>query len=132
MKYRLSSAALAIILVIFAGVLFPVVFSVTDKLLRTVLSGMHPAVLTMASFIWLLFFYYYGIKLSLEYIIRQFEISNREKVFKYSNIGFTAMSMLFYASLISFSWVSNIIWGIFYLCTIFFFYRLSSKHLLND
>lgn len=132
MKYRLSTPALAIILVIFAGVLFPVIFSVTDKMLRTLFSALHPTVLTAASFAWLLFFYFYGIKFSIEYIIRQFEISEKEKLFRYSNLGFSAMSMLFYASLVSYSWLSNVIWGSFYLIVIYFFYRLSSNELLTD
>ena len=132
MKYPLSTPALAIILVIFSGVLFPVIFSVTDKMLRTLFTGLHPTVLTILSFIWLLFFYYYGIKFSIEYIIRQFEISEKEKLFRYSNLGFSAMCMLLYASLVSYSWLSNIIWGSFYLIVIYFFYRLSSAKLLAD
>ncbi len=132
MKYKVSTPALAIILVIFAGVLFPVIFSMTDRLLRTALSDMNPTLLTAASFTWLLFFYFYGIKFSIEYIIRQFEISENQKLFRYSNIGFTAMSMLFYASLISPSWFSNIVWGSFYFITIGLFYWLSSKALLSS
>jgi len=103
----------------------------TDKLLRTLLVELNPLALMIASFAWLLVFYFYGIKFSLEYLTRQFEIEDRKKLFKYANIGFTFINMAFYASLISSSLLSNMIWGCFYLVTIGFFYFLSSKELLQ-
>lgn len=86
----------------------------------------------VASFSWLLILYFFGIKFSLEYINRQFEIADKEKLFKYSNLAFTAVSVLFYTSLVSASLLSNILWGVFYLCTIGLFYSLSSKKLLKQ
>jgi len=132
MKYRISTLALTILLVIFAGVLFPVIFSVTDRFLRTLFSGLHPTALTIASFSWLLLFYYFGIKLSIGYIAKEFEVQHKKRLFAYSNLGFSAMSMLFYVSLLSYSWLSNLVWGSFYLITIGLFYWISSKELLRD
>jgi len=131
-KLQLSLPALTTILVLSAGFVFPIIFSITDKLLRTVFSEFNPTVLMIASFSWLLFFYFFGIKFSLEYITRQFEVSDAKKLFLYSNISFTAISLLFYASLVSASVFSNVLWGVFYLLTIGFFYFLSSKELLSS
>lgn len=119
------------ILVLVSGLVFPVLFSITDRLLRELFSALHPTLLLIASFSWLLLLYFYGIKFSLEYVGRQFEISDRDRLFKYSNIGFTAISVLFYASLLSASVLSNVLWGSFYLAVIVLFYRLSSKELLE-
>jgi len=121
-KQKLSVPALSTVLVLSSGVIFPIIFSVTDRLLRELFSAFHPTLLLLASFSWLLIFYFYGIKFSLEYVIRQFEVSDKEKLFKYSNIGFSAVAVLFYTSLISASLLSNMLWGGFYLATIGFFY----------
>jgi len=129
MKQKLSTPILTLILLLSAGVVFPFIFTMTDKLLRTVFVELNPLVLMGLSFAWLLLFYFYGIKFSLEYISRQFEITEPKKFFTYSNIGFTLISLAFYASLISPSLLSNMIWGCFYLSTIGFFYFLSSKEL---
>ena len=129
MKQKLSTPVLTTILLISSGVVFPIIFTMTDKLLRTLLVDLNPLYLMIASFAWLLLFYYYGIKFSLEYIVRQFEIEETNKLFTYSNVGFTLISISFYASLISASILSNMIWGCFYLSTIGFFYFLSSKTL---
>jgi len=101
----------------------------TDKLLRTLLVDLNPTILMVLSFSWLLLFYFYGIKFSVEYIAREFEIESTKDLFTYSNIGFTLISALFYYSLVSASFVSNIVWGSFYLVTIAFFYYLSNKEL---
>jgi hypothetical protein len=130
-RQTLSIPVLSTILVLSSGVVFPIIFTVTDRLLRELFSAFHPTLLLAASFAWLLFFYFYGIKFSLEYVTRQFEVSDKDKLFKYSNIGFTSVAVLFYASLISPSMLSNVLWGGFYLITIAFFYRLSSKELLK-
>lgn len=129
MKYRLSTSALTVILVFSAGFVFPLIFSITDRLLRELFWALEPTVLLIASFSWLLLFYYYGIKFSLEYVTRQFDIEDNKKLFNYSNIAFAAVSFLFYTSLISASLLSNVLWGSFYLITIGFFYLLSSKAL---
>lgn len=129
MKQKLSTPALTSILLISSGVIFPIIFTMTDKLLRTVLVELNPIVLMVLSFAWLLLFYFYGIKFSLEYISRQFTIEEPKKLFTYSNIGFALISLAFYASLISSSLLSNMIWGCFYLSTLGFFYLLSSKEL---
>ena len=131
MKPKLSLSALTTIIVLSSGIVFPIIFTVTDRLLRELFSALHPTLLLIASFSWLLFFYFYGIKFTLEYITRQFEISDRDSLFTYSNIGFSAVAVVFYASLISASVLSNILWGCFYLVTIGFFYWLSSKELLT-
>ena len=131
MKQKLSTPLLTLILLISSGVVFPIIFTMTDKLLRTLLIELNPVLLLATSFSWLLLFYFYGIKFSLEYIQRQFEIEDANKLFTYSNIGFTLISISFYASLISTSMLSNMIWGCFYLSTIGFFYYLSSK-ILNQ
>ena len=127
MRQKLSTPLLTLILLISSGVVFPIIFTMTDKLLRTLLIELNPLVLLIASFSWLLLFYFYGIKFSLEYITRQFEIEDANRLFTYSNVGFALISIAFYASLISASMLSNMIWGIFYLSTIGFFYFLSSK-----
>jgi len=129
MKLKLSTPILTSILLISSGVVFPLIFSATDHLLRILLSELDPMLLMVLSFMWLLLFYFYGIKFSLEYIQRQFEINDTNKLFIYSNVGFTLISVLFYTSLISASMLSNIIWGCFYLVTIGFFYYLSTKTL---
>lgn len=131
MRQILSVPALSTILVLSAGIVFPIIFTVTDRLLRELFSAFHPTLLLLASFSWLLLFYFYGIKFSLEYITRQFEITERDKLFRYSNIGFSIVAVFFYASLVSASLLSNMLWGSFYLLTIGFFYRLSSKELLE-
>ncbi len=131
MKLRLSTPASAIILVLFAGIVFPIIFSIIDKLLRSLLIEIEPIVLMFSSFLWLLVFYYYGIKFSVEYIVEQFEVGETERLFNYSNLGFASVAVLFYTSLISAYWLSNILWGSFYLCTIGFFYYLSSQKLLK-
>ncbi|HIC45113.1 MAG TPA: hypothetical protein EYO73_12795 [Sulfurimonas sp.] len=127
MKQKLSTPVLTSILLISSGVVFPLIFTMTDKLLRTVLVELNPLVLMIASFLWLLIFYFYGIKFSVDYLAREFEIEDKQKLFTYSNIGFTLISLAFYSSLLSVSMLSNIVWGSFYLCTIGFFYYLSSK-----
>jgi len=127
MKQKLSTPLLTFLLLISSGVVFPIIFTMTDKLLRTLLVELNLMVLLVASFAWLLLFYFYGIKFSLEYIVRQFEIEDRHKLFTYSNIGFALISIFFYASLISTSLLSNMVWGCFYLIIIGFFYFLSSK-----
>ncbi len=132
MKYRISTLAQTILLVIFAGVLFPIIFSVTDRLLRTIFSELNATLLTVASFSWLLIFYYFGIKLSVGYIVKEFEITQEKRLFAYSNLGFSVMSLLFYVSLLSYSWLSNLVWGSFYLITIGMFYWISSKELLDN
>lgn len=129
MKHRLSTPVLTAILVLSAGFVFPLIFSITDKLLRELFYAFDPTLLTISSFSWLLLFYFYGIKFSLEYINRQFEISDKDRLFKYSNISFALVSLLFYSSLISTSLLSNMLWGGFYLVSIGFFYALSSKEL---
>lgn len=129
MKPRLSTPVLTAILVFSSGFVFPLIFSITDKLLRELFYGFDPILLTISSFSWLLLFYFYGIKFSLEYINLQFEMSDKVKLFKYSNISFALVSLLFYSSLISTSVLSNILWGGFYLVSIGFFYTLSSKSL---
>ncbi|MDF1881194.1 hypothetical protein JHD50_07740 [Sulfurimonas sp. MAG313] len=129
MKQQLSTPFLTAILLISSGVVFPIIFTMTDKLLRTILIDMNTLVLMVSSFSWLLIFYFYGIKFSLEYITRQFEIEDTQKLFNYSNIGFTLISISFYSSLISSSMLSNFLWGCFYLFVIGFFYYLSSKEL---
>ncbi len=129
MKPRLSTPVLTAILVFSSGFVFPLIFSITDKLLRELFYGFDPILLTISSFSWLLLFYFYGIKFSLEYINRQFEMSDKDKLFKYSNISFALVSLLFYSSLISTSLLSNMLWGGFYLVSIGFFYTLSSKEL---
>lgn len=131
MKQRLSTPLLTLILLSSSGVIFPIIFTMTDKLLRTLFAQLDPLLLMILSFSWLLLFYFYGIKFSLEYVQRQFEIDDKNKLFTYSNIGFTGVSIAFYASLISSSMLSNMIWGCFYLSTIMFFYFLSSKILQN-
>jgi len=128
-KYRLSTSALTVILIFSAGFVFPIIFSITDRLLRGLFSALEPTLLLIASFSWLLVLYYYGIKFSLEYVTRQFEIEDSSKLFTYSNIAFTAVCILFYASLVSTSLLSNMLWGTFYLIVIGFFYYLSSKAL---
>jgi len=130
-RQKLSVPVASTILVLSSGLVFPIIFTVTDRLLRELFSAFHPTFLLIASFSWLLIFYFYGIKFSLEYVTRQFEISDRDKLFKYSNIGFSAVAVLFYTSLLSGSILSNMLWGSFYLATIGFFYRLSSKKLLE-
>jgi len=130
-KQKLSIPVLSTVLVLSAGIIFPIIFSITDRLLRELFSAFHPTLLLAASFSWLLIFYFYGIKFSLEYITRQFEVSDKDKLFKYSNIGFSAVAILFYASLISASLLSNMLWGSFYLAAIGIFYWLSSKELLK-
>ena len=132
MKHALSTPALTAILVLSAGFVFPIIFSITDRLLRELFSAFDPTLLMIASFSWLLVLYFFGIKFSLEYINRQFEIADKDKLFTYSNIVFAAIAVLFYASLVSTSLLSNILWGGFYLCTIGFFYILSSKELLKQ
>ncbi len=122
---------MTILLVIFAGVLFPIIFSVTDRLLRTLFSELHPVALTIASFAWLLLFYYFGIKLSVGYVVKEFDVEDKKALFTYSNLGFSAISMLFYISLLSYSWLSNLVWGSFYLITIALFYWISSKEFLK-
>lgn len=129
MKPRLSTPVLTAILVFSSGFVFPLIFSITDKLLRELFYGFDPILLTISSFSWLLLFYFYGIKFSLEYINLQFEMSDKVKLFKYSNISFALVSLLFYSSLISTSVLSNMLWGGFYLVSIGFFYTLSSKSL---
>lgn len=129
MKQKLSTPALASILVLSAGFVFPLLFGFTDILLRRLLHEIDPTLLLGLSFSWLLLFYFFGIKFSLEYLTRQFEIGEKERLFTYANVGFAAVSLLFYASLLSASLLSNMIWGCFYLCTIAFFYCLSSKYL---
>jgi len=129
-KQKLSVPALSTVIVLSSGVIFPIIFSVTDQLLRELFSAFHPTLLLLASFSWLLIFYFYGIKFSLEYVTRQFEVSDRDRLFKYSNIGFSTIAVLFYISLLSSSLLSNMLWGSFYLTTIGFFYRLSFKELL--
>ena len=129
MKQKLSTPALTSILLLSSGVVFPLIFTMTDKLLRLLLLELNPLVLTFLSFAWLLLFYFYGIKFSLEYLTRQFNIEEPKKLFTYSNIGFTAISIIFYASLVSASLLSNMIWGCFYLAIIGFFYYHSSKEL---
>jgi hypothetical protein len=131
-RQKLSVPALSAVLVLSSGVVFPIIFTVTDRLLRELFSAFHPTLLLIASFSWLLLFYFYGIKFSLEYVSRQFEVSDRDKLFKYSNIGFSAVAVLFYASLLSSSILSNILWGSFYLATIGLFYWLSSRELLRS
>jgi hypothetical protein len=131
LKQKLSTPVLTLILLTSSGVIFPVIFTMTDKLLRTLLAELNPLALLVASLSWLLLFYFYGIKFSLEYISRQFEIDDSKKLFTYSNIGFALITLAFYASLISPSFLSNMIWGSFYLVTILFFYFLSSKILLK-
>ncbi len=131
MKPTLSLPVLTAIIVLSSGVIFPILFSITDRLLRELFSELHPTLLLIASFTWLLILYFYGIKFSLEYVTRQFDISDRDRLFKYSNIGFSAVAVLFYASLLSTSVLSNILWGCFYLITIGLFYWLSSKELLT-
>ena len=127
MKQKLSIPILTSILLISSGVIFPLIFSMTDKLLRTFLVEINSLLLTVLSFTWLLLFYFYGIKFSVEYINREFEVEDGKKLFTYSNIGFTLISLAFYSSLISSSLLSNMIWGSFYLLTIGFFYFLSAK-----
>ena len=127
MKQKLSTPLLTSILLIFSGVVFPLVFSATDHLLRILFSKLDPILLMVFSFSWLLVFYFYGIKFTIEYLSREFEIEDGKKLFTYSNIGFTLISLSFYSSLISSSSLSNIIWGFFYLFTIGFFYFLSAK-----
>jgi hypothetical protein len=101
-RQTLSIPVLSTILVLSSGVVFPIIFTVTDRLLRELFSAFHPTLLLAASFAWLLFFYFYGIKFSLEYVTRQFEVSDKDKLFKYSNIGFTSVAVLFYAFDIAF------------------------------
>jgi len=131
LKQKLSTPLLAMILLSASAVIFPLIFSMTDKLLRTLLVELNSLVLMIASFAWLLLFYFYGIKFSLEYLTRQFEVEEKEKLFNYSNIGFSAINMVFYGSLISPSLLSNMIWGCFYLVCIGFFYFLSTKAFLQ-
>ena len=131
MKLQLSTPALTIILVLFAGIVFPIIFSIIDKLLRSLFIEIEPTILMSFSFSWLLFFYYYGIKFSIEYIVDQFEIDAPDKLFNYSNLSFASIAVLFYMSLISAYWLSNVLWGGFYLATIGFFYYLSSQKLLK-
>jgi len=128
-KQKLSVPVLSTILVLSSGLVFPIIFTVIDQLFRELFSAFHPTLLLFASFSWLLIFYFYGIKFSLEYVTRQFEVSDRDKLFKYSNIGFSVVAVLFYTSLLSASILSNMLWGSFYLSVIGIFYRLSSKEL---
>jgi len=128
-KQKLSVPVLSTILVLSSGLVFPIIFTVIDQLFRELFSAFHPTLLLFASFSWLLIFYFYGIKFSLEYVTRQFEVSDRDKLFKYSNIGFSVVAVLFYTSLLSASILSNMLWGSFYLAVIGIFYRLSSKEL---
>jgi hypothetical protein len=132
LKQRLSTPVLTSILVLSAGVIFPIIFSLTDKILRTLLVDLDPVILMFSSFAWLLLFHFFGIKFSIEYITRQFELTEKKRLFKLSNISFFVVSLFFYSFLISASWLSNLIWGSFYLTTIGFFYWLSSKELLNE
>ncbi len=127
MKYRLSTPVLTAILVFSSGLLFPLIFGLTDRLLRELFSQLDPTLLVIASFSWLLLFYFLGIKFSLEYLCGQFEILEREKLFRYSNIAYTAVTLLFYSSLVSASAFSNLAWGGFYLVTIGVFYLLSGR-----
>ncbi|PHR58438.1 MAG: hypothetical protein COA44_03060 [Arcobacter sp.] len=127
MKQKLSTPILTGILLISSAVVFPLIFSMTDKFLRTLLVELNPVLLTVLSFTWLLVFYFYGIKFSVDYISREFEVEDEQRLFNYSNIGFTLISVAFYSSLISASLLSNMIWGCFYLMTIGFFYFLSAK-----
>lgn len=129
MKPSLSTPALTLILVILAGIVFPLVFSLFDRLLRSLLVDFNPLLLTSLSFAWLLLFYYLGIKFSLEYITREFELSNTDRLFRYSNILFALVTAGFYATLISSSPLSNLVWGCFFLATMGIFYRLSSDKL---
>jgi len=131
LKQKLSTPALSTILVLSAGVVFPILFGVTDKLLRTLFVDFNPIAIMISSFIWLLVFYFFGIKFSIEYVTQQFEIAEKERLFKFSNIAFTAVTLLFYISLVSASWLSNVLWGSFYLITVGFFYWLSAKELLG-
>lgn len=126
-KHALPTAALVSILVFSAGVIFPLVFAMSDKILRSFLQGIDPLALKVASFIWLLIFYFYGIKFSIEYITRQFVVDEPQKLFTYSTIAYTGISLTFYATLISSSALSNVIWGSFYLATVFFFYFLAKR-----
>jgi len=127
LKKELSTPALTSILLLSSGVVFPLIFTMTDKLFRTLLVELNPLLLMSFSFAWLLVFYFYGIKFSVEYISSEFEIPQKQKLFTYSNIGYTLISLAFYSSLISASLLSNIIWGCFYLLTIGFFYYHSTK-----
>ena len=130
MKHKLSLPALSTIVVLTSGFVFPLIFTVADRFLRELFSFLDPTLLLAASFAWLLLFYFYGIKFSLEYVTRQFEISDRNRLFRYSNIGFAALALLTYASLFSVSVFSNLLWGSFYLAVIILFYKLSSSILL--
>ncbi len=130
MKQEFSSPVLAGILLLFSGIIFPLIFTLIDKLLRSVLITLEPTVLTIFSFSWLLLLYYYGIKVSLTYITDAFIINNKMRLFIYSNVGYTFISGVFYYSLISSFLLSNLLWGLFYLATIVFFYILSTKALL--
>lgn len=132
MKKQLSTPGLTFILLLSSGVIFPILFSMTDKLLRTLMADLNPIILLICSFCWLLVMYFYGIKFSLEYIQREFEIANTNALFTYGNVGFMVISAIFYASLISASWLSNSLWGLFYLTTMLFFYILSSKILKQE
>jgi len=132
MKKKLSTFASTLILLLSSAVVFPIVFSMTDKLLRTLLIELNPTLLLICSFAWLLLLYFYGIKFSLEYLEREFELEDKAKLFTYSNIGFVVINIAFYLSLLSPSALSNLIWGLFYLTTIGFFYFLSTKVLLEE
>jgi hypothetical protein len=132
LKHKFSTPVLTFILVLSAGVVFPILFGFTDKLLRILLVDLNAVALMVSSFAWLLIFYFWGIKFSIEYVTQQFEIADRKKLFKFSNMAFTAVTLIFYFSLISASWLSNILWGSFYLVTVGFFYWLSSKALLSS
>ncbi len=130
-KHTLPTAALVTILVLSAGVVFPLLFAMSDKILRSLLQGLDPTALMIASFAWLLLLYFYGIKFSLEYITRQFVVDDPQALFTYSTIAYAAVTLLLFASLISPSPLSNLLWGAFYLCTLFFFYLQGKKHLLK-
>lgn len=129
MKKTLNPLGASAILVLTSGIVFPIIFTVTDKFLRTLLTDINPISIITLSFLWLLLFYFLGIKFTMEYLEREFTLLEPRKLLHISLTGFTLINLFFYASLFSASLLSNVLWGTFYLITIGMFYYLGIKTL---